>query len=148
MLWGFLGLLPGTALDYLLDLLGLKATGTWVYIWYPIRSARHNCRSVAGLWHFAIIKRPAQSGRSSGHSTPSDWAFLILLWLAGVSGFPLEVAIYLPSRSVDVLAGGSHFVAFLNCSAIAFHQIRPRHLSHDGAVLHALKPCLRRNPTV
>ena len=37
VLWGFLGLLAATGLDYGLELLGIKATGTPVPIWYPVR---------------------------------------------------------------------------------------------------------------
>ncbi len=36
-MWGFLGLLAATMLDYGLAILGLKATGTPVPIWYPVR---------------------------------------------------------------------------------------------------------------
>ena len=36
-MWGFLGLLAATILDYGLALLGIKATGTPVPIWYPVR---------------------------------------------------------------------------------------------------------------
>ena len=97
MLWGFLGLFLATALDYLLDLLGLKPTGTWVPIWYLTRLLG----TLAGLLFvygtsFAIIKRLRKADEGSKHSTPSDWAFLILLWLGGVTGFVLEIAIYLP----------------------------------------------------
>jgi hypothetical protein len=37
VLWGFLGLLLATALDYGLEVVGIKATGTPVPIWYPVR---------------------------------------------------------------------------------------------------------------
>jgi nitrate reductase gamma subunit len=43
-----------------------------------------------------IVKRLQKSDEGSSHSTPSDWAFLVLLWLGGLTGFALEVAIYLP----------------------------------------------------
>ena len=97
MLWGFLGLFLATALDYLLELIGVKPTGTWVPIWYPIRLLG----TLAGIMlmygvMLAIFKRLRQADESSTHSTPSDWAFLILLWLSGITGFALEVSIYLP----------------------------------------------------
>ncbi len=97
MLWGFLGLFLATALDYLLELLGVKATGTWVPIWYPIRLLG----TLAGLLLIygttaVILKRLRKADESSTHSTPSDWSFLILLWLSGMTGFALEVSIYLP----------------------------------------------------
>jgi ferredoxin len=100
MLWGFLGLFAATALDYLLELLGVKATGAWVPLWYPVRLLG----TVAGLLliygtTMALLKRFRKADESSAHSTPSDWSFLILLWLAGMTGFALELVIYLPQPS-------------------------------------------------
>ncbi len=97
MLWGFLGLLTATALDYALDILGLQPTGTWLPIWHPIRLLG----TIAGIFlvygsSAAIIKRVLKKDEASTYSTPSDWIFLILLWLSGVSGFVLEISLYLP----------------------------------------------------
>lgn len=97
MLWGFLGLFLATALDYLLELVGVKPTGTWVPIWDPIRLLG----TLAGVLlvygaTMIIFKRWRHADEASLYSTPSDWAFLILIWLAGMSGFGLEVSIYLP----------------------------------------------------
>jgi ferredoxin len=94
---GFLGLLAATTLDYGLDLMGIKATGVWVPLWYPVRLLG----TVAGLFlvygtSVAIVKRLWKYDESSTHSVPSDWVFLNLLWLSGVSGFGLEIALYLP----------------------------------------------------
>jgi ferredoxin len=100
MLWGFLGLFAATALDYLLELLGIKATGAWVPLGYPIRLLG----TLAGLLliygtTMALLKRFRKADASSAHSTPSDWSFLILLWLSGMTGFALELSIYLPHPS-------------------------------------------------
>jgi ferredoxin len=97
MMWGFLGLLAATALDYALDVLGLKATGTWVPIWDPIRLLG----TVAGIFlvygsSVAIANRLLKTDGASTYSTPSDWIFLVLLWLSGASGFVLEISLYLP----------------------------------------------------
>jgi ferredoxin len=97
MLWGFAGLFAATGLDYLLELLGVKPTGTYVPIWYPVRLLG----TIAGIALMygttaVIVKRLQKSDEGSSHSTPSDWAFLVLLWLGGLTGFALEVAIYLP----------------------------------------------------
>jgi ferredoxin len=97
MLWGFLGLFLATASDYLLALLGIKPTGTWVPIWYPVRLVG----TLAGLLlvygaTLALLKRLRRDDAATAHSTPSDWAFLALLWLAGITGFALEIAVYLP----------------------------------------------------
>lgn len=97
-MWGFLGLLGATIADYGLELLGVKATGTAVPIWYPVRLIG----TLAGLalvygTSVLIARRLRKSDRSSVHSTTSDWTFLTMLWVAGVTGFALELALYLPS---------------------------------------------------
>jgi ferredoxin/nitrate reductase gamma subunit len=100
ILWGFLGLLLATALDFLLDLMGIKATGTWVHFWNPVRLLG----TIAGFFlvygtSMSLIRRIRKTDETSAHSTVSDWAFLILLWLTGMSGFLLETAVYLPSAA-------------------------------------------------
>jgi ferredoxin len=97
MLWGFLGLFLATALDYLLALVGVKAVGTWVPIWYPIRLLG----TLAGILlvygvSTVILRRLRKSEKTYGFTTPLDWAFLVLLWLGGMTGFALELALYLP----------------------------------------------------
>ncbi len=97
-MWGFLGLLVATLLDWALALAGIKATGTAVPIWYPVRLLG----TVAGLLlvygtTVSIVRRLRRSGSSSGRSTIADWSFLWMLWVAGVTGFALELALYLPT---------------------------------------------------
>ena len=96
-MWGFLGLLAATILDYGLDILGFKATGTAVPLWYPVRLLG----TVAGLLlvygvTWLIIDRYRRADRSRAHSTGADWTLLVLLWVTGVTGFALELALYLP----------------------------------------------------
>jgi nitrate reductase gamma subunit len=95
--WGFLGLLAATALDYGLDIIGLKETGTPVPIWYPVRLLG----TLAGLAlvygvSVLIIDRYRAANRSVTRSTTADWMLLALLWVTGVTGFALELALYLP----------------------------------------------------
>jgi quinone-modifying oxidoreductase, subunit QmoC len=97
-LWGFLGLLAATGLDYGLALLGVKATGTPVPLWYPVRLLG----TVAGLLlvygtTVLIIDRLRAANRSVKRSTTADWLLLGLLWVTGATGFVLELALYLPS---------------------------------------------------
>jgi ferredoxin len=97
ILWGFMGLFLATVLDYLLYLLEIKPIGTWVPIWYPIRLLG----TLAGILMIygvsvAIIRRWKKVDETSKYSTPSDWVFLLLLWLGGMTGFALEIALYLP----------------------------------------------------
>jgi ferredoxin len=96
-LWGFLGLLAATALDYGLALLGIKETGTPVPVWYPVRLLG----TVAGLAlvygvTVLIIDRYRAANRSVKRSTTGDWMLLALLWVTGVTGFAIELALYLP----------------------------------------------------
>jgi nitrate reductase gamma subunit len=97
VLWGFLGLLLATALDYALDIVGIKETGTPVPIWYPVRLLG----TAAGLMlvygtSVMIVDRLRAANRSVSRSAAADWTLLALLWVTGVTGFVLELALYLP----------------------------------------------------
>jgi ferredoxin len=96
-MWGFLGLLLATALDYLLDIVGVKATGTFVPLWYPTRLIG----TLSGLLFMygvsvLLYKRVRTVDKAHSLSRPSDWIFLALLGLSGVTGFIIEIALYLP----------------------------------------------------
>jgi ferredoxin len=97
-MWGFLGLLIATLLDWVLALTGVKETGTLVPIWYPVRLLG----TVAGLLlvygtTMSIVRRLRPTDPPSTRSTIADWWFLWMLWVAGVTGFALEVSLYLPT---------------------------------------------------
>ena len=96
-MWGFLGLLAATILDYDLTLLNIKETGTPVPIWYPVRLLG----TVAGILlvygaTMLIVQRYRGAERSVRHSTGADWTLLALVWITGVTGFVIELALYLP----------------------------------------------------
>ncbi len=96
-MWGFLGLLFATALNYFLDIIGVKATGAFVPLWYPTRLIG----TLSGLLFMygvsvLLYKRWKAVDKAHSFSRPSDWIFLILLWLSGVTGFIIEIALYLP----------------------------------------------------
>jgi ferredoxin len=96
--WGFLGLLAATVLDYGLALAGIKETGTPVPLWYPVRLLG----TLAGVLlvygtTVLIVDRYRAANRSVKRSTAADWMLLGLLWVTGVTGFVLELALYLPS---------------------------------------------------
>jgi hypothetical protein len=140
---GFLGLLAATVLDYALELLGVKPIGTWVPVWYPIRLLG----TVAGLFlvygtSVAILKRLRRADEASRHSSLSDWAFLTMLWLSGVSGFVLELALYLPQAP----AWGYWMLLFHVALAMELVLLAPftkfAHAFYRTVALymHALKP--------
>ena len=100
-MWGFLGLLAATILDYGLAVVGIKATGTMVPIWYPVRLLG----TVAGIalvygTTMLMWRRYRRADRSLRTSTAADWTFLVLLEVAGLTGFGLELALYLPEPPV------------------------------------------------
>jgi nitrate reductase gamma subunit len=43
-----------------------------------------------------ILNRLQKANRSVRKSKSADWTLLLLLWLTGVTGFALEIALYLP----------------------------------------------------
>lgn len=93
--WGFLGLFGATIIDYGLELLGVKATGTAVPIWYPSRLLG----TVAGLSlmygvTLFMVGRWRRWSATQATSTGSDWMLLTLLWITGLTGFAIEVALY------------------------------------------------------
>jgi nitrate reductase gamma subunit/ferredoxin len=96
-MWGFLGLLISTAFDFLLDIIGVKATGTFVPLWYPTRLVG----TLSGLLFMygvcvLLYKRLLAVDKAHSYSRPSDWLFLTLLGLSGFTGFIIEIALYLP----------------------------------------------------
>jgi ferredoxin len=96
-MWGFTGLLFSTALDYLLDIIGVKATGVFVPLWYPTRLIG----TLSGLLFLygvtaLLYKRWKSMDKAYSFSRPPDYIFLTLLWLSGVTGFIIEIALYLP----------------------------------------------------
>lgn len=97
IMWGFLGLLAATVLDYTTALIGVKPIGTPVPVWDPIRLLG----TIAGVMlvygtTVVFVKRLRKSEVSLRDSHPSDWAFLSLMWLAGTSGLILELFLYTP----------------------------------------------------
>ena len=100
-MWGFLGLLAATVADYGLEIIGWKATGTPVPLWYPVRLLG----TVAGMAlvygvTMLILDRMRGATRALRNSTAADWTFLALLWITGVSGFAIELGLYLPDPPV------------------------------------------------
>jgi nitrate reductase gamma subunit/ferredoxin len=97
IMWGFLGLLGATTLDLL-----FKEPGSYVPLYYPARLlgtlsgiALFYGTSVA-LW-FRMERR---GGPSFERSLLSDWLLLWMLWATTVTGFILEVAVYLPQGTM------------------------------------------------
>jgi heterodisulfide reductase subunit C len=100
-IWGFLGLLAATLLDWGLALTGIKETGTPIPLWYPSRllGTIAGIALVYGVVWF-MINRATRYNRASSISTGSDWLLLVLLLITGLTGFVIEIALYLPPTPV------------------------------------------------
>jgi ferredoxin len=88
IMWGFIGLLLATILDFL-----FKDPAT--DMWLPTRILG----TLSGIFLIygttaAIIYRLKKITRAYRDTRLADWMFLIFLWLAGFTGFWLEVAVF------------------------------------------------------
>ncbi len=88
IMWGFIGLLTATALDFI-----FKDPATTV--WWPSRilGTLAGILMIYGaslaLWY--RITRPVKSYAST---KLADWIFLSFIWLAGITGFWMEIAVF------------------------------------------------------
>ena len=99
-MWGFLALAAATGIDYLWMLVADKVPGQPDPLWYPGRLIG----TVGGLFLMygvvtALITRAFKLNTYGSHSLSSDWLFLILLFLTGLTGFMIEIAVYRPVGS-------------------------------------------------
>lgn len=106
ILWGFLGLLAATALDYL-----FKPIGSPVPPWYPMRILG-TLAGAACLYgtSVAILRRLSKPTKYYSHSRFSDWFFLLLLFLTVATGFVVEVAVYRPPSTFSYVILMVHVV--------------------------------------
>jgi len=87
IIWGFIGLLIATSLDFM-----LKDPAT--AIWWPSRIIG----TLAGMLmvygsSLAMYYRIKKVTKTYANTLLADWMFLGFLWLAGVTGFWLEIAV-------------------------------------------------------
>jgi nitrate reductase gamma subunit/ferredoxin len=148
-MWGFLGLLLATILNYVFDIVGLKPTGTAVPIWYPVRLLG----TISGLLFVygvsvLIYRRWKAPDKAHSYSRPSDWIFLIMLWMSGVTGFVLEIALYLPQPPVWGYAMFIVHVAFSMVLVLLLPFTKFAHAIYRIVALyiHALKPVAEATP--
>ncbi len=92
IMWGFIGLAVATAIDFI-----FKTPGVVVPLWYPSRILG----SVAGLSMVygsavTIVRWARSTDSTRARPLSSDWLFLLLIFLVGVTGFALELVVYLP----------------------------------------------------
>ena len=97
IMWGFIGLAAATGLDYVWMIFGDKIPGQPDPLWWPNRLLGN----ISGLLLIygtasAIFSRITKPDKYSSHSLLSDWLFLWLLLFTGITGFIVEITIYLP----------------------------------------------------
>jgi ferredoxin len=93
IMWGFIGLLLATVFDFL-----FKTPGDLVPLWYPSRLLG----TVAGLAlmygaAITIWRRLRGDDPTQSRLLSTDWLFLNLLFVVGLTGFVLELVVYVPS---------------------------------------------------
>ncbi len=117
--WGFLALFAATLIHYGSDLIGLEGVAEGV-----VGSAARVVGTIGGLammygvtWF--MINRREKVSAAAKHSSPSDWLFLWMLWLTGLTGFIIEVSLYLPQDHPQPWA----YVLFLVHVAIAMELV-------------------------
>lgn len=128
IMWGFLGLLAATGLDLL-----FKQPFSQVPLYYPMRLLG----TAAGLFvvygtSVALINRIRHPDKYASHSLLSDWLFLGLLWGVTLTGFVVEISVYLPSGSVGAyvvflvhVVGAMLLVLLLPFTKFAHAALRP-----------------------
>lgn len=128
IMWGFLGLLAATGLDLL-----FKEPFSQVPVYYPMRLLG----TVAGLFvlygaSVALTNRMTQPNKYASHSLLSDWLFLGLLWGVTLTGFIVEIAVYLSTGSVAAyvvflvhVVGAMMLVLLLPFTKFAHAVLRP-----------------------
>jgi len=94
IMWGFLGLLLATVLDFILK-------DPAVSIWWPSRILG----TLSGLLmmygsSLAINYRLQKVTKIYSETRMADWTFLLFLWIAGLTGFWLEVSIFFAASNI------------------------------------------------
>jgi ferredoxin/nitrate reductase gamma subunit len=100
--WGFMGLFGATVMDFI-----FKDPEGLVSLWYPPRLLG----TISGLFLIygstvIILNRLRQKEVNYSNGSFSDWWFILTLWFVGVTGFALEILVYLPQPdqvTADVL---------------------------------------------
>jgi nitrate reductase gamma subunit/ferredoxin len=118
-LWGFLALFAATLIHYGSDIIGFQEP-----VVGAVGSAARVVGTIGGLammygvtWF--MINRRQKVSAAAQHSSPSDWLFLWMLWITGLTGFIIEVSLYLPQAHPQPWA----YVLFLVHVAIAMELV-------------------------
>jgi ferredoxin/nitrate reductase gamma subunit len=118
-LWGFLGLFAATLIHYGSDIVGLTGfTESVVYYSARLVGTIGGLAMMYGVTWFAI-NRYQKVSAAAQHTSASDWWFLGMLWFTGLTGFIIEVSLYLPQTHPQPWA----YVLFLVHVSIAMELV-------------------------
>lgn len=101
IVWGFLGLALATSLRFILDQIPhwLRSEFWPAHKIVPITDPIRLLGTFSGIilvygTSVEIFRRITKADKPTSYSAPTDWIFLLLLFLSGLSGFLLEIALY------------------------------------------------------
>ena len=114
--WGFLGLLASTALRFLV----VPTNGEVVPLTDPVR-VLGTASGIILIYGILVIlaERLKKSDTSTKHTLFTDWAFLVLMLLTGVSGFVLEAFDYGSAPWLTDYALAGHLVVVFELLILA-----------------------------
>lgn len=117
--WGFLALFAATLIHYGSDIIGLQgaAVGVVALVARLVGTVGGVAMMYGVTWF--MINRKQKVSAAAQHSAPSDWLFLWMLWITGLTGFIIEVSLYLPQDHPQPWA----YVLFLVHVAIAMELV-------------------------
>jgi len=104
--WGFLGLLLATVLVFAVDFFGFAEFFRAVA---KVAGMLSGAVLIYGCAYFIVKRRGAEDSYSK-YSHPSDWVFLVLLFLAGLTGFVLDLFTWLNLPWPAYVAFAAHLV--------------------------------------
>jgi ferredoxin/nitrate reductase gamma subunit len=109
LLWGFIGLFIATLVIFGIDFYGLQMTKVIPFIIGSVSGAA----MLYGSLYF-IIARLRKKEAYSTYSYHTDWVFLILLFLAGVTGFLLTIFIKANMPTPSYVMFAVHLIIVFN----------------------------------
>ena len=119
-LWGFLALFAATLIHYAGDIIGVPEAVAEAAI-TPVARTIGTLGGLAMMYGVSwfMINRRQKVSAAAQHSAPSDWLFLWMLWITGLTGFIIEVSLLFPGGHPQPWS----YVLFLVHVAIAMELV-------------------------
>lgn len=96
-LWGFVALFAATVIHYGGDIIGVPEAVAEAAI-TPVARTIGTLGGLAMMYGVTwfMINRHQKVSAAAQHSSPSDWIFLWMLWITGLTGFIIELSLFFP----------------------------------------------------